>query len=826
MSRALSLLALTCLLASPLLAQDATVSYQSPAPELARLVDAPRTPSVTLSPDRSVMAFLERPGLPGIEEMAQPEIGLAGIRINPRLNGPGPTRSSSFSDLAFRAVDGEGDPRSISGLPDAPRIRNVAWSPDGAYAAFTLDRASQVELWVADVAAGTARRWIEAPINDAAPRAPFVWLPGSDGVVVRTIPSRRGAAPEVALVPTGPVVRESAGEAAPARTYQDLLESAHDEALLEHYVTSQLVVARLDGTVQSFGSPSLNVALAPSPDGQYLLTETITPPYSYLVPWSRFPHTIAVHDLASGDVVHTVATLPLAERIPIAFGSVRTGPRSVQWRADAPSTLVWTEAQDGGDAGAGADVRDRLFVHAAPFDDAPTPWTELALRFSSLTWGDDDTAILYEYWWADRALRVHRLTPGSLDAAPELLFEYSFEDRYNDPGRPMTVRNDAGYNELLLDNGAMFLTGQGASPEGNRPFVRRFDLTAKETMELFRSEAPFYERPVAFLDDASTELLTRRETTTEPPNYVLRDLDAGTDRAVTAFPHPYPELAAVQKETVEYERADGVPLSATLYLPPGYDAERDGPLPTLVWAYPREYKSASAAGQRSDSPYQFTRVSYWGAVPYVTRGYAVLDNAAFPIVGEGEAEPNDSFREQLVMNGAAVIEEGVRRGVVDSERVAVGGHSYGAFMTANLLAHSDLFRAGIARSGAYNRTLTPFGFQREERTYWQAPDLYAYMSPFMHAEKINEPILLIHGQADNNPGTFTLQSERLYGALNGLGGTARLVLLPAESHGYRSRESILHMLWEQDQWLDTYVKQAEVTMGSSAEAEEEGTEAP
>ena len=388
------------------------------------------------------------------------------------------------------------------------------------------------------------------------------------------------------------------------------------------------------------------------------------------------------------------------------------------------------------------------------------------------------------------------------------LFTVSFEDGYADPGRPMTRSNAGGAEVLVLDGDDTFWTGQGASPEGNRPFVRRLDLTTGASTEIFRSEAPAYEVPVAFLDADGEVLLTRRETVTAPPNYYAHDLGAGEARALTAFPHPYPELADIQKETIEYERADGVPLSATLYLPAGYDAEQDGPLPTLVWAYPTEFKSADAAGQRSDSPYQFTYVSYWGAVPFVTQGYAVLDDASFPVVGEGEAQPNDTFRAQLVMNAEAAIRAGAERGVVDPDRVAVGGHSYGAFMVGNLLAHSDLFRAGIARSGAYNRTLTPFGFQREERTYWDDPDLYETMSPFMHAEKIDEPILLIHGQADNNPGTFTLQSERLYGALKGLGGVARLVLLPAESHGYRGRESLLHMLWEEARWLDAYVKAA------------------
>jgi dipeptidyl aminopeptidase/acylaminoacyl peptidase len=362
---------------------------------------------------------------------------------------------------------------------------------------------------------------------------------------------------------------------------------------------------------------------------------------------------------------------------------------------------------------------------------------------------------------------------------------------------------------MTADNGeTVYLSGLGASPEGNRPFVRRMNLGTGRTEEVFRSEAPYYEIPIDFLDVDRGLLLTRRETNDDPPNYYLRDLNAGTVEALTDFPHPYSQFADIQKEAIQYQRDDGVTLTATLYLPAGYDAERDGPLPAFIWAYPVEFKSADAAGQRTDSPYQFKRVSYQGAVPWVARGYAILDDASMPIVGEGDEEPNDSFREQLVSNARAAIDEGVRRGVVDPNRVAVGGHSYGAFMTANLLAHSDLFAAGIARSGAYNRTLTPFGFQREERLFWEAPDIYFGMSPFMHADKVNEPILLIHGEADNNSGTFPIQSQRFYNAIKGLGGIARLVLLPAESHGYASRESIMHMLWEMDSWLEKYVKLA------------------
>ncbi|PAP75224.1 S9 family peptidase [Rubrivirga marina] len=799
-------------------AQDDALTYQTPAPELAALVDAPRTPAVWLSPDRATMALFARDGVPPVAELAEPELGLAGVRINPRTTGP--SRAIGYTGVTLKAVTGE-DERTVAGFPDGARLRSPQWSPDGAHLAVLADREDRVELWVMDAAAAQARLAFSDAVNDAAPGASFEWFPSSDGLIVRAVPADRGEAPVESTVPTGPVVQESTGEAAPARTYQDLLESPFDERLFDHYFTSALVAVPLDGAGPRAVAPEgVYTSLEVSPDGRYLLTEARQRPYSYLVPWSRFANNVEVRDLQSGAVVHTVAELPVAEQVPIAFGSVPTGPRSVGWRADAPATLVWTEAQDGGDASAEAEVRDQLYLLEAPFEGAPVAWAALPLRYSGLVWGDDDTALAIDYYWQTRQVNWYRLDPSDLDAEPETVFSYSFEDRYNDPGQPMTALNDAGHRVLLMDDGDLFLEGQGASPEGNRPFVRRFDLDTGETTELFRSEAPFYERPVDFLDVDAGLLLTQRETVTDPPNYHVRDLGSGDVRAVTAFPHPYPELADVQKETVEYTRADGVPLSATLYLPPGYDAERDGPLPTLVWAYPTEYKSADAAGQRSDSPYQFTYVSYWGAVPFVTQGYAVLDDAAFPIVGEGETEPNDSFREQLVMNAEAAIAAGVERGVVDPDRVAIGGHSYGAFMVGNLLAHSDLFRAGIARSGAYNRTLTPFGFQREERTFWDDPMLYFGMSPFMHAEKIDEPILLVHGDADNNPGTFTLQSERLYGALKGLGGTARLVLLPAESHGYRGRESLLHMLWEEDRWLDRYVKNAAPREAASADAPE------
>jgi dipeptidyl aminopeptidase/acylaminoacyl peptidase len=793
-------LALVAVAATHLSAQEA---YQTPPQVLARLVDAPQTPAASLSPERDLLLLMDRPALSSIERLAEPELRLAGLRINPANSGP--SRAATYDGLTIVTLSGARTP--VSGLPEAPRIRDARWSPDGRHVAFLLDRPERVELHVVPVTTGEARRVVDLAVNDVASGTPFRWVDEST-LIVMAVPEGRGSAPERPAAPAGPVIQDHPGGEAPARTYQDLLQDPHDEAVFAHFMASQLTRVTLDGVATALGEPSLFVEADPSPDGRYLLVRRIHEPFSYLVPYYRFPESIEVWDEEGG--VIQVAALPLAEDVPTAFGSVRTGAREVEWRGDADATLIWAEALDGGDAHAEVDARDAVMMLAEPFDGQAIEIVRLPLRFTGVGWTEDGRALVNETWWSTRIRRAYVVDPTRPGPAPEPIIDVSTEDRYRHPGFPLTRRTESGHEVLLsLDGGSsVIMSGEGASPEGNRPFLRRLDLSSGAVDELFRSEAPYYETPLAVLDDDGSTVLTRRESVDSPPNFFVRGLDSGSATAVTDLPHPYPELAAIKKEPLSYAREDGVQLSATLYLPPGYDAARDGPLPALVWAYPREFKSADAAGQRSDSPHRFTQVSYWGAIPYVTQGYAVIDNASMPVVGEGEAEPNDTFRDQLVANARAAIEEGVRRGVVDPDRVGIGGHSYGAFMTGNLLAHSDLFRAGIARSGAYNRTLTPFGFQREERLFWEAPEIYFYMSPFMHADKVNEPILLIHGQADNNSGTFPMQSERFFNALKGLGATARLVMLPHESHGYRARESILHLLWETNRWLELHVKNA------------------
>lgn len=782
----------------------AQTGYQEPSQAMINLVDGAVTPSISISPDGEHMLLLHRPGRPSIVEIAQPELRLAGMRINPRTNGP--SRQNSLNGITIRNI-ANGKDKAVTGLPESPRISDVKWAPNSKMIAFLVTKETGIELWKADIKSGKAQRVSDIKVNDTY-GAPYVWHRDSKGFLVQTVPQNRGKAPEKSPIPDGPVVEETTGKATPARTYQDLLANPHDEELFDYYFTSQLMNITLKGKASKVAEPGIYKSISISPDGKYILVSEIHKPYSYRVPASRFPNTIKVLD-RKGAFVYELADLPLADQIPIGFSSTYEGPRSVRWRADKPATLVWVEALDGGDQYREAEKRDRVLMLDAPFDKSPTKIIDLSLRYSGISWSGEGFALVNEYWRSDRTTRTWLVKPD--DGTIKLIFDRSTEDRYTDPGSPEYTYSKFGTRVLhTLEGGKKILmTGQGYSPEGNRPFLSALDLETKETTEYWRSQAPYYEYVVTVLDENAKKIITRRESVKEQPNYFIRDLESGELKQLTFFEHPTPELKDVTKEFITYKRADGVQLSATVYLPPGYNKDRDGKLPTLIWAYPREFKSADAASQVTTSPYRFTSLGYWGPHFMLTEGYAVVEGAAMPIIGEGDEEPNDTFVEQLVANAQAIVDKLDEMGVGDPERMAIGGHSYGAFMTANLLAHSDLFRAGIARSGAYNRSLTPFGFQAEPRTFWEAPEIYFTMSPFMNADKINEPLLLIHGEADNNSGTFPIQSKRLYAAISGLGGTARLVMLPHESHGYAARESLLHMLYEQTNWLNKYVRDAE-----------------
>ncbi|QNH61674.1 alpha/beta hydrolase family protein [Hymenobacter sediminicola] len=790
--------------------------YQLPPKAIATLAEAPPTPRVSISPNGQWMLMMDVQDMPAIADLSQPELRLAGLRINPRTNGP--SRVNYATTLRLKRLP-DGKELLVQGLPANARISEVNWSPDNSRIAFTHTTDNHMELWLADVSAASARLVPNLFLNGVFGSS-YEWVSDSKNLIARAIVGGRGEVPSTLVPPTGPTIQENKGRTAAARTYQDLLKSPADERLFQYFALAQTVRVGVDGRMQPLGEPGIIQQASPSPNGRFVLVKTRHRPFSYTLPVSSFPVRVDVLSM-EGPVVKTLDDLPLADNVPTSFDAAPTGPRAHGWREDAPATVYWVEAQDGGDPKTAAPVRDKIFALAAPFEGSALELAALPLRFAGIYWGTDKLALVEGYRWADR----HE-TMWTLDLATKtsltVLFDRSSQNTYTDPGTPYLTRNALGRSVLATDasSSTIYLFGMGASPEGDRPFVDELNVRTKKSLRWWRSAAPYYEVPLTILDAGKRQLVTRREAVNEAPNYFLRDTRGGRLVALTRFTNPYASLGGLKKQVLKYKRPDGVELTANLYLPPAYKKE-DGALPTLLEAYPVEFKDKKDAGQVKGSPYAFTRLSWGSPVYWVTQGYAVLQGTSIPIVGEGDKQPNDTYTEQLVASAKAAIDEGQRLGVVDPKRVAVMGHSYGAFMTANLLAHSSLFKAGIARSGAYNRTLTPFGFQGEERTYWQASEVYNAMSPFNYADKIKTPILLIHGEADNNSGTFPMQSERFYSALKGHGATVRYVVLPAESHGYAARESIMHMLWEMNSWLDKYVKNP-----AAAETAPTVTEAP
>ncbi len=794
---------------NPVARAQTNLQYQRPPQAIVDIVEALPTPGVELSPAGAAgkrwMLIEHFAGLPTVADLAQPELRLAGLRFNPRTDGPGRGRYST--SLEVQALP-NGKAVAISGLPEHAKIRFADWSPDGRkISVVNISDAKEdagLSLWIVDVATAQARRLPGIALNGIF-GSPCEWLSDSQGLVCRTVPADRGATPVRSEVPTGPVVQENLGRVTPGATFEDLLKNPEDEQFFDYYAKSQMAIVRLDGAAVLLGKAGVFAEATPSPDGKWVLLFERHHPYTYLLPFNAFPERVSAVNLKTG-VAKQLVDKPLEDNIPNIHDAVPAGPRDYEWRSDAPATVFWVEAGDGGDPRKEAAVRDTLFLLEAPFDSAPRKLAELPVRYRSVAWGDGHLALVEERRWKDRKRIILAVAPSGA-GAPAKLYEGSSEDRYHDPGTPVDESNAAGKPviQTTSDGKGIYFRSLGASPDGDKPFLSLMSAANGEAKQLWQSSAPNYEVPAAVLDPAAGTILVRRESQEQSPNYYIQKIGGAAAEQVTFFPNPYGSGPMPKKQVLHYKRADGVDLSANLYLPQGYKPS-DGPLPTLMEAYPTEYKTKAAAGQVTGSPYQFAFLNWGSPVPFATQGYAVLESASIPIIGEEKTEPNDTYVEQLVASAKAAIDEGVRLGVVDRNRVAVMGHSYGAFMTANLLAHSDLFKAGIARSGAYNRTLTPFGFQNEERTYWQAPEVYYKMSPFSFADKIKTPILLIHGEADNNSGTFPIQSERLFSALKGHGATVRFVLLPLESHGYQGQESVLHMFWEMNNWLNTYVK--------------------
>jgi len=782
-------------------AQDES-SYKLPPNDIYDLIMAKPIPSASVDDAGKWMLLLERNTFPTVAELAEPELRIAGLRINP--NNFAQSRMTTIAGMRFKELNTL-EEFAIKGLPDNMRATSLQWSPSQTKIGFvnlTYDRA---DLYIIDIASFTATRINKLPLNIVLGGS-FSWIDDNRLIYKATLPSAR--IPEKPLAPKGPVIQENLGKKTAARTYQDLIKSGYDEALFEYYTKSQLLLSTMQNE-EKIGEPAIYRSFSISPDKSFLLLQTIDKPFSYSVPAFGFPHTVSVTDM-NGKILRQIVKNPSSEGVPIGFDDAPDYPRSFSWRSDEPSTVTYVKALDGGLGKSKSEWRDAMMAVRISATNNASEATELfktKMRFQDVMWGNNTIAVFYEESYATRKVQMNRYNPstGKVDS----LFARSSNDSYSDIGEPLTRKNEFGRQALLvLNEKELMLSADGASDEGDMPLIQTFNITDGSKKILWQCKAPYYEYLVKMIDPVKLTFITARESQKDISNYYLHTTvkKKQTEKLLTSFANPYTKLEGVSRQKITYKRDDGVSLSGNLYLPKGYDAARDGKLPVLIWAYPIEYKSASDASQVRGSKNTFTRPSYGSPVLWVTRGYAVLDNAEMPIVGVNGNEPNDNFIPQLYLNAHAAIQALDKMGVGDSTRVAVGGHSYGAFMTANLLAHTNLFKAGIARSGAYNRTLTPFGFQGEERTYWEAPEVYNSMSPFSYADKIKTPLLLIHGDADNNTGTFPMQSERLYSAIKGHGGTVRYVSLPYESHGYSAKENILHMLWETDEWLERYVK--------------------
>jgi len=778
-------------------------SYKQPPKEIMDVLTAPAIPVTSVAPGGDRIAVLVPLRYPPISELAQPMLRIAGLRINPNTNGQ--HRQPYFVSLKIKSL-ADGKELAVP-LPNTANIISPQWSPDGKHLAIGNVTPAGVELWIVDATSAKAKKISDIYVNTAF--GGFDWR-GTDVLSATLVPSKRGPAPAYQnLTPTEPSVQETAGRTGAVQTFQDLLKSPNDERLFEYYCTSQFAMISIDGKVREIGQPAIFATAEPSPNGRYLLVSRIERPFSYQYPSTRFPRKIEIWDM-SGKTAASIADIPLQDNIPVQ--GVQTGPRSLDWIPLEPASLMWAEALDGGNPATKSAFRDRLMVSAAPFTAPARELFKIENRYQGRQFGERAGMMLYFDYNRNTERRRIFMADYRNSAKAKLISDLNTNDRYNNIGQPVTEQLPTGSNVIKQIGDNIYLAGQGASPEGDRPFLRRMNLETLKTDEIFRSSADEYESFVDFADEASGQFITRKESPTEPPNLYLRQVcppgkicTMMAFRPLTDFKDSSPQLRGIKKELVKYKRADGVDLSFTLYLPPGYQPGTR--LPTMVWAYPLEFTDRATAGQVSGSTSRFTQIGGISHLFLLLQGYAVLDNATMPIVGD-PLTVNDTFIKQIVDSAQAAVDKGVEMGVVDRDRVGVGGHSYGAFMTANLLAHSDIFRAGIARSGAYNRTLTPFGFQSERRTFWEAPELYEKVSPFFFADKINEPLLLIHGEADNNQGTYPMQSERLFAAISGLGGTARLVMLPLESHGYTAMESTEHTLYEMTRWFDKYVKNA------------------
>ena len=779
------------------------INYQVPSSEILDLVEYDRPPTVTYDNEKNFMLFLYRDNYKSIEDLSQEELRLAGLRINPKTNIG--SRITYYNNIKIKNLKNKrSEIEDIIGIPSNPKIANINWSPNQKNIAFTNTSSDGVKLWVLNLESRSLVKLSDLKLNSNI-RDVINWLNDSE-ILIKVIPeNKKELIDQSGIVPLGPTISSNDGENAQNRTYQDLLKNKTDEFNFEQLVTSDLYKVDLNGRINKWLDSDMYTDITPSPDGEFVMVSNIKKPFSYIVTYGRFPKSTNIYN-NEGMLVSNLVDVPLIEELPQGFNAVWNGKRNFSWRMDKPSTITYMVALDNGDPSKEVEYRDELFELNAPFKGNGNTIFKSINRLAGIIWGNKTNAVAIDYWIKNRNEKTYLFNPSNINQKPRIIYDRNYQDRYNDPGSFITERNAYNKSVLKIDSNNLILMGDGYSENGQFPFIDRLNLDNLKSKRIYESNYTDKLEDLIDFDVNKNQLLVRIESKNDYPNYYFKNLNGKKVTRITDFMNPFEQLSKVDKQVITYKRNDGVELSGVLYLPVGYDKTSREKMPMIMWAYPREFKDKSSASQNTNNPNEFTYPYYGSMVYWVTKGYVVLDDASFPIIGEDKTEPNDDFRNQLVENARAAINAVDKLGYIDKDRVAVGGHSYGAFMVANLLSHSDLFAAGIARSGAYNRTLTPFGFQSEERSYWQAPDVYYTMSPFMHADKMKTPLLLIHGEDDNNSGTYPMQSQRYFNALKGLGAVVRLVMLPKESHGYSSKESIYHVLWEQDQWLEKYVK--------------------
>lgn len=781
-------------------AGNAQTGFQIPSYDILALAEYVRAPSIKLDKQKDYAIYSYRHTYKSLNDLNQPEIRLGGLRINPRRRVS--SNLSYFYTLKVHRIS-ENKNYPLQGLPSNPRICYGSFSPDESSYVFCNVSDSGIALFTLYLTTQIVKQITPYMLN-ASMGKPYEWIDNNHLFVYHLPAKPLTLIDSKEELPTGPTIATGEGTTAQNRTYADLLKNPQDEVNFDRLIESEIKIVSLRGAIRDYLPADKYIGISASPNRKMALATTIQKPYSYVVPYIRFPQTSIVYDM-EGRRIDTIAKIPLAENIPKGFSSTRKGKRNISWRPDRDASIFYVEALDEGNAASKVGHRDALYSFDAPFKEEPKLLMKTHQRFANIHFSLDSNILVEDMWYDTRRTMLYHIIESEEGCRHKLVWERNYQDKYSDPGDFQYQKNENGRDVLAIKNNHVFLIGDGYTDDGQYPFISKLNLKTYKTGKIYTSKLFMKKEDILeIIDYDAMKVLVMIQSPKDYPNYYFRTIGSNKLTQITEFENPFITLEGVSKEVIKYKRKDGLPLSGTLYFPKNMSSKSK--IPLLIWAYPEEFKDKKSAGQNTKNEYSFTFPNPNSFVYWVAKGYAVLDDASFPIVGEDSIEPNDNFISQLVMNAEAAIDAADRTGYIDRTKCAIGGHSYGAFMTANLLTHTNLFACGVARSGAYNRTLTPFGFQSEQRNYWDNPKLYNTMSPFMNADKMKTPLLLVHGEADNNPGTFTLQTERYFQALKGLGAPVRMVLLPKESHGYVAKENILHLLWEQDQWFEKYLK--------------------